>query len=215
MPMQLFLGRSDGRLTDAGDRAGEPFKTERLGRSLAVGDLDNDGRLDVLMACLDAPLLYAHNRTSGGHHLTLRLEGAASNRDAVGAKVAVTAGGRTRVAWRLGGGSYQATSDARLHFGLGDADRAQSVEVRWPSGRVDRLGTLAADAGYLVREGTSQAEPLRGFLARLARRPTRLRLRRQFPRSDSSRKSAFMIASVHQVERRRIRVSLRISSGTA
>ncbi len=153
MPLQLFLNGSDGRLTDASGRAGLPFRAERLGRALAVGDFDNDGRPDLLMACLDAPLMYAHNRTEGGHHLTLRLEGTASNRDAVGARVTLTAGGRPRVAWRIGGGSYQAASDPRLHFGLGDADRVESVEVHWPSGRVDRLGPLAADAGYLVREG--------------------------------------------------------------
>ena len=94
MPLQLFLGGTDRRLTDAGDRAGPPFRTERLGRALAVGDLDNDGRPDLLMACLDAPLMYAHNRTDGGHHLTLRLEGTASNRDAIGARVTVIANGR-------------------------------------------------------------------------------------------------------------------------
>ncbi len=169
MPLQLFLGGTDGRLTDVGDRAGPPFRTERLGRALAVGDLDNDGRLDLLIACLDAPLIYAHNRTDGGHHLTLRLEGTASNRDAVGARVSVTAGGPARVAWRLGGGSYQAAGDPRLHFGLGDADRVESIEIRWPSGRVDRLGPLPADAGYLIREGAPRAEPLRGFPPR---RPT-------------------------------------------
>jgi hypothetical protein len=163
MPLQLFLGGDGSHLTDVGGRAGPPFQVERLGRALAVGDLDNDGRLDLLMACLDAPLMYAHNRTVGGHHLTLRLEGTASNRDAVGAKVTVTAGERARVAWRLGGGSYQAAGDPRLHFGLGDNDRVESIEVRWPSGRVDRLGPLLADAGYLVREGASRAEPLRGF----------------------------------------------------
>jgi hypothetical protein len=107
--------------------------------------------------------MYAHNRTGGGHQLTLRLEGTASNRDAVGARVSVTAGGRTRVAWRLGGGSYQSASDPRLHFGVGDADHVESIEIRWPSGRIQRLGELAADTGYFIREGAGQAEPLRGF----------------------------------------------------
>ena len=166
MPLQLFLGGTDGRLTDVGGRAGPPFRAERLGRALAVGDLDNDGRPDLLMACLDAPLMYAHNRTDGGHRLTLGLEGTKSNRDAVGARVTVTAGGRPRVAWRIGGGSYESAGDPRLNFGLGDAHRVESVEIRWPSGRVDRLGPLPADAGYLVREGVSRAEPLRGFRAR-------------------------------------------------
>jgi hypothetical protein len=152
-----------------GDRAGPPFRTERLGRALAVGDLDNDGRLDLLVACLDSPLLYAHNRTDGGHHLTLRLEGTASNRDAVGARVTVTAGGRAHVAWRIGGGSYQAASDPRLHFGLGDASSVESIEIRWPSGRVDRLGPVPADTGYLIREAASRSEPLRGFPPRRAR----------------------------------------------
>ena len=163
MPLQLFLGGTDGRLTDVGGRAGPPFRAERLGRALAVGDLDNDGRPDLLMACLDAPLLYAHNRTDGGHRLTLGLEGTKSNRDAVGARVTVTAGGRPRVAWRIGGGSYQSAGDPRLQFGLGDADRVESIEIRWPSGRVDRLGPIPVDAGYLIREGALRAEPLRGF----------------------------------------------------
>jgi enediyne biosynthesis protein E4 len=163
MAPQLFLGNAAGRLVDQGGRAGAPFQTERLGRALAVGDLDNDGRPDVLIACIDAPLMYAHNRTDGGHRLTLRLEGAASNRDAVGARVAVTAGGKSQVASRIGGGSYQAANDPRLQFGLGDSDRVESVEVRWPSGRVDRFGALGADAGYLLREGAPRAEPLRGF----------------------------------------------------
>ena len=75
----------------------------------------------------------------------------------------VTADGRPRVAWRIGGGSYETAGDPRLHFGLGDADRVESIEIRWPSGRVDRLGPLPADAGYLIREGAPRAEPLQGF----------------------------------------------------
>src|SRR4029077_3429144 len=119
MPAQLLLGGADGRLRDVSDRAGAPWQVPRMGRGLAVGDLDNDGREDVLILSHNQPLAYLHNRTDGGRFLTLRLEGRQSNRDAVGAEVSVVSGGRKRVAWRTGGGSYQSATDPRLHFGLG------------------------------------------------------------------------------------------------
>ena len=162
MPAQLFAGGEGGRLIDVTDRAGPALQVERMGRALAVGDLDNDGRQDLLIVSLDGPLAYLHNRTEGGHAVTFRLEGTASNRDAVGARVAVVAGGRRRSAWRVGGGSYQSSSDPRLHFGLGEADRVDSVEVTWPSGRVDRFDGLPADAGYLLREGDAAPRYLTG-----------------------------------------------------
>ena len=67
------------------------------------------------------------------------------------------------MAWRIGGGSYQSASDPRLHFGLGDATRVDSVEVRWPSGRVDRFTGLSANAGYLIRENKDAPVILEGF----------------------------------------------------
>ncbi len=134
-----------------------------MGRGLAVGDLDNDGREDVLILSHNQPLAYLHNRTRGGRFLTLRLAGRASNRDAVGAKVAVLAGGRRRVAWRVGGGSYQSAADPRIHFGLGEADRIEAVEVTWPSGHVDRYQGLRTNTGYLLREGEDRPKPLAGF----------------------------------------------------
>jgi len=163
MPAQLFVGSEGGQLTDVSERAGPPWQVPRVARGLAKGDLDNDGRIDLLLVAQDGPLAYFHNRTAGGHSLTLRLEGRASNRDAVGARVTVVAGGRRQVAWRFGGGSYQSASDPRLHIGLGDADRIETLEVAWPSGRVDRFGPLAADTGYLVLEGQASAVPLPGF----------------------------------------------------
>jgi hypothetical protein len=135
----------------------------RVGRGLAIGDLDNDGRPDALVLGQEAPLAYFHNRTPGGHYLVLRLEGTASNRDAVGARVEVRAGAHCRVIERFGGGSYQSASDPRLHFGLGSNTSADRVEVRWPSGRIDRFRDLAADAGYLLREGDPEPRPLTGF----------------------------------------------------
>ena len=83
--------------------------------------------------------------------------------DRGGARVAVTAGARTQVVWRFGGGSYQAASDPRLLIGLGSAERIEALEVRWPSGRVDRHAGLPADAGYLIREGETTPRPLPGF----------------------------------------------------
>jgi hypothetical protein len=104
-------------------------------------------------------MAFLHNRDGEGHFITLRLEGTRSNRDGIGAAVRVTAGGRTRHAWRSGGGSYQSSSDPRLHFGLGSADRVDAVEVRWPSGRVDRFDDLDADRIYTIREGAPTATP--------------------------------------------------------
>ena len=75
----------------------------------------------------------------------------------------MTAAGRPQAAWRLGGGSFLSASDPRLHFGLGEASRIEAIEVRWPSGRVDRYTDLAADTAYLLREGQAQASPLRGW----------------------------------------------------
>jgi hypothetical protein len=113
------------------------------------------------------PLAYFHNRTErAGHFLTLHLEGTASNRDGVGARVTVAAGGRSQVAQRTGGGSYQSANDPRLHFGLGGSDRVERVEVRWPSGTVDRWTDLPVDAGYRLREGDPRPHPLAGFARR-------------------------------------------------
>jgi tetratricopeptide (TPR) repeat protein len=164
MPAQLLIGGPSGRLVDVSDRAGEPWGVDRLGRALVTGDFDNDGRVDVLILSLDAPLALLRNRTmDAGHWATFGLEGVESGRDAVGARVTVSAGGRDRVGWRIGGGSYQSSGDPRVHFGLGDADRIEAVEVAWPSGRVDRFEGLSVDAGYLIREGAEATIPLPGF----------------------------------------------------
>ena len=98
MPAQLFLGDGAGKLLDVSNRAGAPWQVLRLGRGLAAGDLDNDGRIDILLVAENAPLALLHNQNaSHDHFLTLALEGTTSNRDAVGARVAVTASGRTQV----------------------------------------------------------------------------------------------------------------------
>ena len=151
MTAQLLLGVAGGRVADVSDRAGPPFQVEHLGRGLAAGDLDNDGRVDFLMIAQNEPLVYFHNRTPGHHAVTFRLEGRKSNRDAVGARVSVAAGGHRQDAQRCGGGSYQSAGDPRLHFGLGrrGADRGGRSTMalrhrRSLRGLARRHGLLAA-----------------------------------------------------------------------
>ena len=95
-----------------------------------------------------------------GHSFTfeVRLIGATSNRDAVGARVSINAGGRVQMRERAGGGSYLAGNDPRLHFGLGDAERVDLIEVRWPSGVRDRLMRVEADRQITIREGQGLVE---------------------------------------------------------
>ncbi len=163
MPAQLLVAGADGRLIDVSNVAGAPWRVPRMGRGLVAGDLDNDGRQDVLILSHNQPLAYFHNHTAGGKSLTLGLAGHGSNRDAIGARVAVVTRGRRLVAWRTGGGSFQSAGDPRLHFGLGDAQGAQYAEVTWPSGRVQRYLGLNPGRGYLLREGQSEPEPLKGY----------------------------------------------------
>ena len=154
MPLELLVGSPGGRLTDVSTRAGSPFQQLHLGRGLAVGDLDNDGRLDAVVVNQNQPLVYLHNRTENvGHHIRFSLEGSRSNRDAVGTRVTIACAARRLMSERVGGGSYQSANDPRLHFGLGISSRVDSIEVRWPSGRVDHHGALDADREYRLREG--------------------------------------------------------------
>jgi hypothetical protein len=173
MPIQLLRGSGDGRLREVSAQSGPPFLAPHLGRGLAAGDLDNDGRIDALVVVHNEPLVFLHNRSQGGHFVTIALEGTVSNRDGVGAAVVVVAGGRRQVAQRFGGGSYQSAGDPRLHFGLGAARLVERLEVHWPSGRVDRYGDLPADTGYRLREGAARARQLPGW--KLGSDPERMR----------------------------------------
>jgi hypothetical protein len=153
MPVQLLLGGEEGRMSDASRRAGDPFQVERLGRGLAVGDLDNDGRIDALVLSQNDPLAYFHNRSKDrGHFIRLKLEGRTSNRDGIGARIRIVAGSQRWCAQRTSGGSFQSSSDPRLHVGLGGVTRIDALEVSWPSGRRDRFEGLAVDREYTVRE---------------------------------------------------------------
>jgi hypothetical protein len=145
-----------GVFRDATAELGPDLQTPRVSRALAVGDYDNDGDLDVLVTNNgQAPQLLRNESGNRKHWIELRLIGSKSNRDGIGAAVKVTTGGRTQYDQAKGGMSYQSAHDPRLHFGLGDATSVDSIEVKWPTGAVDRVVGTAADRVITIREGSS------------------------------------------------------------
>ncbi len=163
MPTQLLLGNDTGHLVDVTERAGPPWTTPRVGRGMAIGDLDNNGRLDLILVPQDGPLAYLQNQSTEGHFVTIQLVGETSNRDAIGARVSLIFNERELINWRFGGRSYQSSHDPRLHFGLGEYSGPVALEVQWPSGAKDQFENLNVDSGYIIREGTQEVRSLIGF----------------------------------------------------
>lgn len=154
-PLLLFH-QEDGKLRDVSQSAGPAFASSYPARGMAVGDYDNDGALDVLVSNNgEAPLLLHNEAATGNHWVGLHLEGTDCNRDAVGAKVTWTAGGKTFTRTRTGGGSYLASHDPRMVLGLGSATKVDSAEIRWPqpSGRIEKLADVPIDRYSRVVEG--------------------------------------------------------------
>jgi hypothetical protein len=150
----LNLNQKDGTFCDASNEAGPALEEKSVSRGLAVGDLFNDGNMDVVINDLDGrPLILRNHGVTGRHWVSFELAGTKSNRLALNARVKVTAGGMVQTGEIHSGGSYLSQNDLRLHFGLGTASTIDSVEVDWPSGTVDKIGHLEADHFYSILEG--------------------------------------------------------------
>jgi hypothetical protein len=129
-----------------------------MGRGAAFGDFDNDGDIDVLiMNVNEPPSLLRNDAPTGNHWIKIRLEGTKSNRSAIGARVLVRYGGKVQVQEVLSGSSFICANDPRLHFGLGTAATAD-IEVRWPSGLVESMKSVAANQLITLREGSGQVK---------------------------------------------------------
>lgn len=152
-PTQLFRNQGDGTFTDAATEAGPDLQRPIVGRGLALGDYDNDGRMDALVVDLEgAPLLLHNEARNGNHWLGIRLMSKAG-RDAVGARVTLTMeSGRKRVAEAQTCRGYLSASDPRIHFGLGKSDRVTRLTVRWPSGETTVMPNPPTNRYLSVKE---------------------------------------------------------------
>jgi enediyne biosynthesis protein E4 len=150
----LFRNTTLRRFEEVGRTSGPAFAVEKVGRGLAVGDIDNDGDLDVLVTNngQDAELL-RNDGGNRGNSLLVQLRGAGSNIQAIGARIRLTAGSRTQMRDVKAGSSYLSQNDLRAHFGLGAAARADRIEVRWPSGRTEVVMGVAANQIVTIEEG--------------------------------------------------------------
>jgi hypothetical protein len=161
-PMLLAHNDQGKGFTDVSKESGEVFQNTWVGRGLAVGDMDNDGRLDVVVTTNDGSPHILHNETpTGNHWLLLKLVGHKSNRDAIGAEVKITTASGSQWATVSTAGSYLSASDKRVHFGLGADTKVSTIEIRWPSGIIQALRDLSADHLLQIDEPARNASPVK------------------------------------------------------
>ncbi|MFZ0411750.1 MAG: CRTAC1 family protein [Candidatus Acidiferrales bacterium] len=153
-PALLFLNQRDGKFKDISKLVGPAIQTPQVSRGVAVGDLFNDGQMDIVIEHLKGgPTILRPQGGPANHWISLELAGTKSNRLALNARVRATAGDLVQTSEVLSGGSYLSQNDLRIHFGLGERKRVDKVEIFWPGGKTETLTDLAADHFYQVKEG--------------------------------------------------------------
>lgn len=150
----MFLARNDhGKFRDVSAESGDVFRKPWVSRGMAIGDLDNDGRVDVVVTTNGGPAYILRNATDTRNHwLALDLIGHKSNRDAIGTTVQIMTKQGTQMATVATSGSYLSSSDKRVHFGIGSETSVSELEIRWPSGIVQKLENVSADQVLRIDE---------------------------------------------------------------
>jgi hypothetical protein len=154
----LLLHNERGRkFVDVSGQSGEVFQQQWAGRGMAIGDIYNDGQVDVAVTSVDGPAWILRNQTATTNHwISLNLVGVKSNRDGIGARVKIVTEAGEQYATVTTAGSYQSSSDKRLHFGLGSSTSIKLVEITWPSRTVQTLKDVKVDQFLTVTESASK-----------------------------------------------------------
>ena len=152
-PPHMFGNGGKGAFREVTRSLGSAFGRPRVSRGAAYGDIDNDGDLDLVMTTNGGPAVLFRNDGGENHSLRIRLMGTRSNRNGIGAVVRINSGGESQSQMLRSGSSYLSQSELVLTFGLGPRTQADSVEVRWPSGQVDRMTNVRSGQVVTIREG--------------------------------------------------------------
>jgi enediyne biosynthesis protein E4 len=153
-PNTIFRNLGNGKFEDVSSTAGPDFQVEAAHRGVAFGDLDNDGRIDMVVSVLNGPAKLFHNITENGNHwILLKLVGTKSNRMAIGAQIRITTeDGNSQWNEVTTAVGYASSSDPRVHFGLGKNEKIKEMEIRWPSGIKQVLKDVAGDRILTIEE---------------------------------------------------------------
>jgi len=150
---QMFQNEGGGKFRDVSLELGKYFSEEYVGRGACLGDYDNDGDLDIFIMNLnDHCIFLRNNKGNENNWLTLKLTGTSSNRDGIGARVKLTAGGKTQTAQKKSTTGYISQNDPRMHFGLAKSELVDRIEIIWPSGKVQTLESIKANQILEVKE---------------------------------------------------------------
>jgi hypothetical protein len=166
-PKVLLRNERNGRFKDISKDAGPAIQIPQVSRGMAIGDLFNDGKIEAVVENLvGLPMILRPEGGPHNHWISLQLEGVKCNRLALNARARATAGETVQLGEVISGGSYLSQNDLRIHFGLGQLDRVDKLEIFWPGGKTETLFNLPADRFYMVREGagivsSKAAEPER------------------------------------------------------
>jgi hypothetical protein len=154
-PSHLFHNLGGSKFQEVTAQMGAAFAAPRVARGAAYADIDNDGFLDVLVTTNSGSPVLLHNEGGTNHSLRLKLVGTKSNRDGIGAVAYVTSGGGSDKQTKMlrSGSSYLSQSELVLTFGLGSQAKAETIEVRWPSGQIDKLSNVNARQTLTIQEG--------------------------------------------------------------